>query len=202
MSDSIETLIYVLKDPRNDDIKYVGCTTDLKAHMINHLSKYQNIGTEKRKWIDELLELNLKPIVEVIDKTIYNDYLEKEKHYIELYRKQGYILVNTGYDNNHGNSTSFKQGIEVWNKGLTGTKLKPDKNVYQYSGITGSFIKIWDTAKKAGTELNINVEAIGQCARGKSKTAGGYIWSYDKHEFVEVPKYAGKTRKSISNNLK
>ena len=81
-------------------------------------------------------------------------------------------------------------------------KLKPNKNIYQYSAITGLFIKKWNTAKEAGEELNINIESIGQCARNKSKTAGGYVWNYIKYDYIEPPKYIGKTKTSIINNLK
>lgn len=76
------------------------------------------------------------------------------------------------------NSGVFKKGIEVWNKGIKGIKLKPDKNVYQFNKEKTVMIKKWNTAKEAGNTLNISVEGIGQCARGKSKSCGGYYWNY------------------------
>ena len=39
-------------------------------------------------------------------------------------------------------------------------------------------IRKWNTAKEAGNTLNINIEGIGQCARGVSKSCGGYYWNY------------------------
>ena len=39
-------------------------------------------------------------------------------------------------------------------------------------------IRKWNTAKEAGNTLNINIEGIGQCARGNSKSCGGYYWNY------------------------
>lgn len=51
------------------------------------------------------------------------------------------------------------------------------KKVYQYT-LDGELIKLWDCATEAAKELNLNPKAINKCARGKSKTSGGYIWSY------------------------
>ena len=39
-------------------------------------------------------------------------------------------------------------------------------------------IKKWNTAKEAANKLSINEEGIGQCARGNSKSSGGYYWNY------------------------
>jgi hypothetical protein len=82
--------------------------------------------------------------------------------------------------------TAFKKGHIGWNKGLKGIKLKPNKNVYQYCPYTGNYIKSWNTAREASIELNINEEGIGQCARGKAKSAGKYIWSYTFYKQIEI----------------
>lgn len=59
----------------------------------------------------------------------------------------------------------------------TAASIKP---VYQYS-LTGEFIKEWPAgATSAQRELNINKSNISQCCNGKTKTAGGFIWSFTK----------------------
>jgi hypothetical protein len=87
--------------------------------------------------------------------------------------------------NNLYNGT-FKKNYISWNKGKKGIKLKPDKNIHQYCPNTGVYIKTWNTAKEAGIKLNINFKSIGQCARGKSKSAGKYIWSYTLFNKIEI----------------
>ncbi len=41
-------------------------------------------------------------------------------------------------------------------------------------------IKIWNSAREAGNQLNINHTHIYECCRGQLKTASGYIWRYEK----------------------
>jgi len=74
----------------------------------------------------------------------------------------------------------FKLEHQPWNKNSKGIKLKPDKNVHQYSKDKKEFIKTWNTAKHAADFLNINEEGIGQCARGTSKSSGQFWWTYNK----------------------
>lgn len=282
--------IYVLKDPRTNEVRYVGCSRNTKARYFAHLNSNNSQSSLKRDWIAELRNLGLKPIMEVIDKADETNYLIKQKQYITNYRKEGINLTNTGYEDKHGNNTSFKQGHNIvavvalnldgsfynsynslieaaeltntttgniaavlakrtktaskfiwiyekdyyklteddidnivsnaldksnvggketrfekggiaWNKGLN-VSLKPKKNIHQYSSKTGQFIKTWNTAKEAAIELNGNEASLGQCARGKSKTASGYIWSYIKYDYVEPILYTGKTNNKILNNLK
>lgn len=98
------------------------------------------------------------------------------------------------------NSGTFIQGHEVWNKG-SNIKLKPDKHVFQYSGLTGEFIKEWDTAKQASITLNVSAEGIGQVCRKKAKSCGGYNWSYDRLDINPVI-FAKKANTLSLKNLK
>lgn len=60
---------------------------------------------------------------------------------------------------------------------------KPNKNkripINQYS-FDGELIKKWDGAKTASQTLKIDISSITKCCKGKLKTAGGYIWKYEK----------------------
>ena len=42
----------------------------------------------------------------------------------------------------------------------------------------GKFVKEWPSAHEAKRQLGIFPSSICDCCRGKSKTAGGYIWKY------------------------
>lgn len=62
-------------------------------------------------------------------------------------------------------------------KTMVGIKAKANKPIYQFD-INGNFIKEWLSARLADNELNISYKSISQNLRGKSKSAGGYIWKY------------------------
>lgn len=60
-----------------------------------------------------------------------------------------------------------------------GVKHHLAKKVYQYTK-DGKFIKEWDYMSLAAEELNINKANIGEVCNGNRKTAGGYIWKYER----------------------
>jgi len=66
------------------------------------------------------------------------------------------------------NKTSFKKGHDL-----------NSKKVYQYT-LDLNLIKEWKSCSEAGRKLNLNNIGIGNCARGTSKSSGGYIWKYEK----------------------
>lgn len=68
------------------------------------------------------------------------------------------------------NKTSFKNGH---------IPLHKIRTIYQYSK-NGEYIQEWISAAEAGKKLNINIISIGHCARGTSKSAGGFFWTYNK----------------------
>lgn len=52
-----------------------------------------------------------------------------------------------------------------------------NKSICQYSK-DGMFIKKFSSIKEANIETEIDNSAIAKCCKGKSKTAGGYVWKY------------------------
>lgn len=70
------------------------------------------------------------------------------------------------------------------------------KNIYQYS-IDGVLIKKWDGIIDASNELKINKNNIISVLKGKTLTAGGYIWSH--HEKVKVLNKKSNTAIIVTN---
>jgi len=44
--------------------------------------------------------------------------------------------------------------------------------------LNGVILKVWDSPSIASKELNINADAIRNCARGLTQTSGGFKWVY------------------------
>ena len=78
------------------------------------------------------------------------------------------------YGKHNSNETNKKISIA-----LSGKNNPKAKRVIQYDS-QGNIIKIWDYIKQASEELNINASSISSCCRGTYKSAGGFIWKYEK----------------------
>lgn len=89
-----ETKIYVLRDPRTDEIRYVGKTV---RSLVRRLSAHINRSAEKRThrdcWIAGLMSAGFRPVIEQID-TAFDDWAEKERFWIKFYREAGTDLTN------------------------------------------------------------------------------------------------------------
>lgn len=89
-----------------------------------------------------------------------------------------------GVENNSIDSLVFKKsgrkkGGTPWNKGkkIQNGCSKHNKKIIQYS-LDGQLIKQWECISQVTLNLNISRGGIENCARGKSKSSGGYIWKY------------------------
>lgn len=51
---------------------------------------------------------------------------------------------------------------------------------------TGEFIRKWESAKEVERELGLNQGNISKCCQGKLKSAGGYVWGYEK-DYERIP---------------
>ena len=83
------TYIYVLIDPRDNNIRYVGKTVNPKKRLENHLvpSRLRTIS-HKNSWIKDLLKNNLKPkmvLLETIE--IGCNWEERELYWISYFKQ-------------------------------------------------------------------------------------------------------------------
>ena len=75
-----------------------------------------------------------------------------------------------------GFSEKHKQHISI---AKTGLNHHFAKKVYQYDK-SGNFIKEWPYMSLAANQLNISKGNIGEVCNGNRKTAGGFIWKYER----------------------
>jgi len=86
------TFIYVLIDPRSNQVRYVGKTDNLKKRYNHHL--IYNGKSHKTSWIKNLKNENKKPIIEVIDEVPITEWKFWERYWISQIRAWGFELVN------------------------------------------------------------------------------------------------------------
>lgn len=83
-------IIYTLTDPRDNQIKYVGKTNNIKRRMQEHL--VESSTTKKNNWIKSLRKQNLKPIIEILDEETDDPFWEI--YWISQIKTWGFTLKN------------------------------------------------------------------------------------------------------------
>jgi hypothetical protein len=81
-------------------------------------------------------------------------------------------------------SKSAALHIESLKKGPKGRK---PKNVYKYDINSGLFIEEYNSINDASYHSGIQASNICMCCNKHIKTAGGYIWSYEKYDIIDIP---------------
>ena len=88
----MDVYIYALCDPRDDSIRYVGRTVNLKDRYKNHLrAKW---GTHRCCWIKGLKEFGLKPKMTILEIVEESECRESEIWWIMHLRENGCDLTN------------------------------------------------------------------------------------------------------------
>ena len=89
-----KTFIYMLIDPRNDEIKYVGKSDHPNQRLKEHIYMRYKKRSHKNNWIIGLIDSGLQPILKVIEEIRYSNWEKRERYWIKYYKKQGYKLTN------------------------------------------------------------------------------------------------------------
>ena len=98
------SIIYGLFDPRDDKIKYIGYTsTTLALRLQNHYSEAFSLTSFRRnsfknKWIRELKELGIRPLIKEIEKVDFSERKEKEIYWIKHYGRKNLFNETNGGD--------------------------------------------------------------------------------------------------------
>lgn len=102
------TFIYILIDPTNNHVRYVGKTNNPIQRHKGHIKERHSIhNTYKVNWIKSLDKKGLFPILETIDEVPLIEWEFWEMHYISLYKSFGFKLTNGTFGGDGGPSGSF-----------------------------------------------------------------------------------------------
>jgi group I intron endonuclease len=89
-----KVFIYTLECPISNEVRYVGKTINLLDRLRGHIKTSKKLKTHKDKWVNSLINEGLKPIIKELDCVDEDNWQYWEKHYIQLFKNQGFNLVN------------------------------------------------------------------------------------------------------------
>lgn len=114
--------IYILIDPTQNKLRYVGKTTDTNRRFRRHLNERFISDTHKDKWIRKLMDSGYKPQMEIIDKVPDNDWEYWEKFYIQYFKYIGCELTNSTKGGDQPPSTKGRKHTLESRKKMSDTK--------------------------------------------------------------------------------
>lgn len=83
--------IYTLQDPRDLQVRFVGCSRTTAERLATYNPMYKTNGPAA-EWRKELHNLGLRPMVTIVV-GVGEDWREKLVHWTEVYRKAGANLL-------------------------------------------------------------------------------------------------------------
>jgi hypothetical protein len=180
--------IYVLLDPRDNQVRYVGKTTQPLKRLKSHISECKSEKTKHRraKWIRRIIKENLIPIIKFVKICPLQDFEKYEIEYIKLYQSDK--LTNSD-ETGSGNSRRVKEVLDRQSK--TSGRI-----VYQYD-IDGNFINEYHSVREASRFLKIYHSHISRCCNGYYKHTNGFIFSYEKSDSIDSVSNPNAVKKSV-----
>jgi hypothetical protein len=93
---------YYLHDPRNEEVGYVGMTTEpiqrrIRRHIQEATEQTHSPESDKNKWIRDLLDAGLKPRCQDLEVTAYRDAAhaaQRREYWIAKMNEEGKALTN------------------------------------------------------------------------------------------------------------
>jgi group I intron endonuclease len=86
--------IYALKCPDTLHVRYVGKSINPQKRLCRHLYEAKTGSkTHRHNWINQLTECGKKPLLEILEEVAANQWADRERYYIALYKPTG-LLVN------------------------------------------------------------------------------------------------------------
>lgn len=182
--------VYQLVDPRNNQPFYIGKGTGYR--MKSHLTEAKQ---PKIKWTNAIKCERIVSIwtsgLDVIAAKIATDLSESDAFILEdkLIQQYGLLITNTGILTNVHSSSSFPR---------SGNIKRHTKSVIQYD-MDGSFVTQFNSASSAAAAINIRIDGILKCCKGRRNYAGGFRWTFVGDPLMPMKEceYHTSRRKSV-----
>lgn len=167
--------IYILCDPRTDDpiarVRYVGVTKNIKSRLSAHIADSKLETSARCAWVQELLGLSLRPVVEVVDRgTLRRDAGEAEKAWIAHYQEIGCGLTN-------GSTGNYNMSCCIDHE---------EMDLRRREGAVLRFRRLRLGLSRRDFQLRGGGSQLGAMERGESKI-GEEVWAFLEREEEQAP---------------
>lgn len=127
--------IYILIDPRNGLVRYIGKTIRPSERYSHHIRAI-NEHNRKNNWIKSLLSVGCKPIMQIIDTVSISEWKFWECHYISLFKSWGFDLTNLSDGGQGAESTTIESRVKMRNSALGKKHSQATKDKISLAGLT------------------------------------------------------------------
>lgn len=195
--------VYILIDPRDHIIRYVGITSKTAEHRLRmHIKdaktrRKQNVYlSNKDKWLLELFSLEMRPIIKIAAEGLNKPDAElRERQLIAEYKRlyEGGTLYNVQEGGDY-----YSLQATPWNRGqhncytedfiLNNRIAQPNcKTVYRFDK-KGNLIDVWPSVRRLCDELNFDRRAVMRCLKGEKyfMSHKGFMFSFTPEPPVYV----------------
>lgn len=159
--------VYVLIDPRDGTVRYVGITNQTTNRRLDQHLKRTDGNNEKSGWIDELILAGLKPRIKAIEEVL----TLKEANERETYWIQHYLARNTPITNRAKTSGPPYMPDSAYlcrgnhrEHNTTPTVASTRKVVYHHVTEHDGVQDEWITMSEAAERLGITLSKISRLA--------------------------------------
>ena len=143
-----------------------GLTIGKKSHGYKTICLYINKNKKRKQFIHRLVAKHFIPNIEN----------KKEVNHIDGNKQNNNINNLEWVTPSENMKHAYK--IDINKNKMGGHKRLKKINQYNKNNI---FIKTYISIEEAKRQTNINSSSIGACANGKRKSAGGFIWKFQKN---------------------
>lgn len=201
-------VVYVLKDPTSEVVRYAGITRQsLRERLRQHIKAARTREREdsylspKDRWILYLLSIGQKPKIVALSRGLNErTAVREEKRIIETFKRvyEGGVLLNV----DDGGSYDICDGERPWNKGRNDwcnpemkaimKRNQPErKEVFRFDK-HGNFIDSWVSIRTMCDELALERRTVMRCFK-KDPTYISHKGFMFSHSRSEIPVYHNRS---------
>jgi hypothetical protein len=177
--------IYTLTDPISNIIRYVGKSNNPHDRLRRHLSdtSLSESWTNKNKWLLNLKNNNLLPILNIIDESNDENIDSLEIKWISYYRNLGIVLSNMTDGGDGTDWTGKKHSVESIEKMKMNHPLR--REVIQFD-LDNQIINFFDSLHDSSEKTGLSRSSISRCCNNTKRyvTVSGYYFRFIDNYFT------------------